>query len=92
MSSAPPKPNQFPPQHSSRWAMRIGFLLGRGYASNEVARLLEDGTHPATGRYDNDNAADNAVYRKAGGTPAIGPRRHRAAQEGPHTNIELRGT
>lgn len=50
MASAPRKPSQFPPQHSSRWAIRLGFFLGRGYSSNEVARLLEDGTHPATVR------------------------------------------
>lgn len=50
MSSAPRKPNQFPPQHTNRWAMRIGFMLGRGLGSTHIAAELADGTHPATVR------------------------------------------
>lgn len=38
------------PRRPTAWAVRLGFFLGRGHSSVEVARLLDDGTHPATVR------------------------------------------
>ncbi|HTN61822.1 MAG TPA: hypothetical protein VL147_09730 [Devosia sp.] len=38
------------PRRSNLWAVRLGFHLGQGYSSTDVARMLMDGTSPATVR------------------------------------------
>jgi hypothetical protein len=55
-------PHQFQSRHSNRWAMRMGFMLGRGMASTDIAKALADGTHPATVR---------GLAKKAGLLPEV---------------------
>lgn len=42
--------NKFTPTKSNLWAIRLGFWAGQGCSSVDIARLLEDGTGPATVR------------------------------------------
>lgn len=42
--------SRFQPIKPNPWAVKLGYLLGRGYSSTRVAKMLEDGTHPATVR------------------------------------------
>jgi hypothetical protein len=44
------KLHHYEPIRQNRWAVRLGYLLGRGKSSKDVAAEMGDGTHPATVR------------------------------------------